>query len=221
MPIIIDDSFIGAIFKDNNNSNGNVLFMNVYLPCDTQTADALHKYRNSLAELEVVIREQNVNNVVIVGDFNADPLKGRFWKELCSFSHSFSLVFLDEQLPRDSFTYLCPAKDSTSWLDHIFCTKVVANRIRNIYIDYESSIYDHFPLHFEFEFIIQQTTCKQKELSSKHMVKWHQLSEKDKASIKMEIELLVRKSDLLDHEIFHCLNVKCKSKHHLGYIDSV
>ena len=132
-PIIIDDSLIGVIFKDNNNSSNNILFMNVYLPCDAQTSDALDKYRNSLAELEVVIREQNVNNVVIVGDFNADPLKGRFWKELCTFSHSFSLVFLDEQLPRDTFTYLCPAKDSTSWLDHIFCTKVVAQRVSNIY----------------------------------------------------------------------------------------
>ena len=220
-PIIIDDSLIGVIFKDNNNSSNNILFMNVYLPCDAQTSDALDKYRNSLAELEVVIREQNVNNVVIVGDFNADPLKGRFWKELCTFSHSFSLVFLDEQLPRDTFTYLCPAKDSTSWLDHIFCTKVVAKRVSNIYIDYEASIYDHFPLHFEFEFSIQRGNCKQKQFSSERMVKWHKLSEKDKALIKKKMELLVRESELLDDEIFHCLTANCKSKHHLKHIDSV
>ena len=220
-PIIIDDSLIGAIVKDYNNPTNNILFVNVYLPCDTQTADALDKYRNSLAELEVVIREQGVNNVVVVGDFNADPLKGRFWKELCNFSHSFSLVFLDEQLPRDSFTYLCPAKDSTSWLDHIFCTKVIAKRIRNIYIDYEASIYDHFPLHFEVEFPIQRTPCIQKQFLSERMVKWHQLSEKDKDLIKKKMDVLVRESELLDHEIFQCLKVNCKSKHHLRHIDSV
>ena len=104
----------------------------------------------------MIILEQNVNIIIIVGDFNADPFKGRFWNELCSFSHLFSLVFLDEQLPRDTFTYLCPAKDSTSWLDHIFCTKVMAKRITNISVDYGSSICDHFPMYFEFNFKVQE-----------------------------------------------------------------
>ena len=220
-PLIIDDSLIGAIFRDNDNVNNNILFLNVYLPCDTQTADAFDKYRNSLAKLEVIIQEQSVNNVVIVGDFNADPVKGRFWKELCSFSHSFSLVFLDEQLPRDTFTYLCPAKDSTSWLDHTFCTKYIASRIRNVYVDYKASIYDHFPLHFECELYVQHTTYKQKQYSSERMVRWHQLSEKDKSMIKMKIEHLIRKSELLEHDIFHCSTVKCKDKQHLKYIDSI
>ena len=53
------------------------------------------------------------------------------------------------------------------------------------------------------------------------MVRWHQLSEKDKACIKTKIEHLVKKSELLDHEIFHCLTVNCKDDHHLKYIDSI
>ena len=32
---------------------------------------------------------------------------------------------------------------------------------------------------------------------------------------------MIKKSELLDHEIFHCLTVNCKNKHHLKYIDSV
>ena len=65
------------------------LFLNVYLPCDSQNPASFDCYRNALARLEVVIKEQNLSKLVLVGDFNADPFKGRFWKELLSFTKSF------------------------------------------------------------------------------------------------------------------------------------
>ena len=95
-PLIYDDSIIGILLTDKNNNNNNkILFLNVYLPCDSQTTDAFDNYRNALARLEVILREQNVNNVVITGDFNADPFKGRFWNDLRDFMRSMSLIFLD------------------------------------------------------------------------------------------------------------------------------
>ena len=142
-PLLIDDSIIGIVLKDTNNDDNQILFLNVYLPCDSQTTSAFDNYRDALAKLEVIIREQNISNVVITGDFNADPYKGRFWNELCNFIKSLSLVFIDEQLPRDTFTYLCPAKDTTSWLDHIFCSRQVVDSINNVRVNYEASIYDN------------------------------------------------------------------------------
>ena len=91
--------------------------------CDLQTYDALDRYRTMLANIEIVIKEQNVSNVVLAGDCNADPFKGRFQKELLGFMQSISLLLVDEVLPDDSFTYLCPAKNITSWLDHVLCNK--------------------------------------------------------------------------------------------------
>ena len=87
------------------------------MPCDLQTMEALDNYRSMIAKLDVIIREQNINEVIITGDFNADPFKGRFWTELLAFKDSHSLVMKDELLPEDSFTYLCPARNTTSWLD--------------------------------------------------------------------------------------------------------
>ena len=147
-PVIVDDSVIGIILI---NDSVSLFFLNVYLPCDFQTMDSLDKYRNALALLGNVIKEQNINNVVLVGDFNADPNKGRFWRELSVFSESLSLSCLDSKLPRDTFTYLCPAKSSTSWLDHILCTNQLFQCFSNVYVEYGDAICDHFPVNFELK----------------------------------------------------------------------
>ena len=81
-PLLIDDSIIGIILS---NEFDKILLLNVYLPCDKQTADALHNYRDMLANLQVTIEEQNINNIILIGDFNASPLRGRFWNELLKF----------------------------------------------------------------------------------------------------------------------------------------
>ena len=81
-PLIIDDSMIAIIIS---NMKKKILLLNVYMPCDLQTAEALENYRCMLSKVEVVIREQNVTDLIIAGDFNADPKKGRFWHELSEF----------------------------------------------------------------------------------------------------------------------------------------
>ena len=81
-PIFNNDSLIGLLVQTNNSR---ILLLNVYLPCDMQTTDALDNYKCSLVNIESVIRENNVNQIVLAGDFNADPRKGRFWKLLVEF----------------------------------------------------------------------------------------------------------------------------------------
>ena len=58
IPVLVNDFIIGVILKMKDFS---VLLLNVYLPCDLQTLDAIENYRQSLAMLDVVIREQNAN----------------------------------------------------------------------------------------------------------------------------------------------------------------
>ena len=163
--------------------------MNVYLPCDLQNSDALDKYRNALASLEAIVREQNINDVVIVGDMNADPFKGRFWKELSFFCKSLSLSVLDEHLPGDSFTYLCPAKNSTSWLDHILGTVSVAKQISNVHIDHGIAIFDHFPVCFDFSFPQEHNHCRDDVVSTGEFVSWNRISSLDEDDIKNGMEL--------------------------------
>ena len=125
-----------------------MLILNVYLPCDLQTLEALEEYRQSLAMLEIIIAEQNVNNVIIGGggDFSADPLKGRFWKLPREFCDSMSLHILQDFLPSDAFTYLCPTRNTTSWLDHFICSNKFKDNVMNVSVNYETALYDHFPV---------------------------------------------------------------------------
>ena len=220
-PLLIDDSLIGIILKSSNNSNNKTLFLNVYLPCDSQNPESFDNYRNALARLEIVIKEQNFNTLVLIGDFNADPFKGRFWKELLSFTKSLSLKFLDERLPCDTFTYLCPAKDSTSWLDHIFATELAVEEISNIYIDYKAAAYDHFPLLFNFDFNSDLEFYAKEDNIIDNMVYWNRMNNEDKNQIKEFIDSMITEYGLLDHELFFCTKVNCKNETHLKYIEDI
>ena len=166
----------------------------------------------------MIIREQNFNNLVLVGDFNADPFKGRFWKELLIFKQALSLIFIDEQLPRDTFSYLCPAKDSTSWLDHIFASEPAAKRLTNVFIDYNSSIYDHFPLCFQYAFHDEQIFMKKPDVQVEKMINWNRVNEKDKSIISCKIDELIKQSQFINDELFYCTCVNCKDPKHIEYI---
>ena len=220
-PLVVDDTIIGLVLTNPNDCYSKTLFLNVYLPCDAQTPQAYDNYRSSLAQLDVIIREQNFNNVVLVGDFNADPFKGRFWKELLKFTQHLSLVCVDEQLPQDTFTYLCPAKDSTSWLDHVFASKPAAQNITNIRVDYESSIFDHFPVCFEYAFHVEQAYIQKIGIQAEKMVNWNKINEKDKKFISCKIDDTIKQSTYTEEELFHCSRVNCKDQKHLECIDTV
>ena len=214
----IDDSMIGIVLS---NGKENILILNVYLPCDFQTFDALDNYRNSLAKLKLVIEEQNVSSFIIVGDFNADPFKGRFWKELLLFCQSFSLSVVDKQLPNDTFTYLCPARNGTSWLDHILCTSNLLQNMSNVVVSYESAIYDHFPIHFNLEFCTEVSKSPTDEDIVGKLVNWSKLSVNDKKQVKSIIHYLLDVKGLLCHDLFSCTKVKCSNIKKLQHIDKV
>ena len=216
-PLIVDDSIIGIIIS---NGTSKILLMNVYLPCDYQTYDALDNYRCMLAKLEVVIRDQNIPGVIITGDFNADPFKGRFWQELLTFKESLSLLVLDRRLPQDTFTYLCPSKNTTSWLDHVLCTKDLADNLFNVQVDYNGPLYDHFPVHFTLEFDFSYCTASADDIK-KEFVNWNKISDKDKHDIQLKLDNLLNTLNLLDDEVFNCKVVRCNNKKHKDRLDEI
>ena len=216
-PVLINDFIIGVVLKYENKK---FLFLNVYMPCDLQNFDSLDRYRHALATLDVIVKEQDINNVILVGDFNADPSKGRFWKELVAFCESLPLECLHTKLPHDTFTYLCPAKSTTSWLDHILCSAQAVQYFSNIYVDYNCAIYDHFPLCFDFNLFVNTRKCASNSVSTDKLVNWNKLSDLDKDSIERSIEDNIADKGILDCQAFSCFNVNCKNENHIQEIDS-
>ena len=119
------------------------------MPFDDGSIEKLFKYKSAIYEIENVIKDDpNFRNVVL-RDFNADKFTHlRFWKEIEDFMNRAFLKAEDyDRRPSDSFTYLSPGHDTTSWLDHVVTD--VGGDVVNISIEYSFSIYDHFPIGFQ------------------------------------------------------------------------
>ena len=218
-PLIIDDSLIAITIS---NMKIKILLLNVYMPCDLQTPEALENYRCMLSKVEVVIREQNVTDVIIAGDFNADPKKGRFWRELSDFMRSFSLLALDDQLPQDTFTYLCPARSTTSWLDHVLCSKKLKDFISNLVVNYDIALFDHFPLYFNLKF---ELTFIRKEddvcVSHDMFVDWKKINKTDEGIISRKLDDMLNSLNLINDEVLNCQVIGCKNKGHRKRLDVI
>ena len=100
-----NDNVMGIIVCDGRE---NCLILNVYLPCDMRNDSSLDNYRFVIADLINITEHEMFDNIIIAGDFNADPYKGRFWREFNYFCLTAGLTVADMTLPQDTFTYLSP-----------------------------------------------------------------------------------------------------------------
>ena len=125
------------------------LVINIYLICDYRNVESLVEYKSILAELGNVLASEDFDNVIIAGDWNADPNKGRFFNEYISFLRENSLFSSDtEMLPADSYSYISNNESAgTSWLDHILCSS--PSIINNCAILYGYTFEDHIPINCE------------------------------------------------------------------------
>ena len=114
----VDERINGIYVTEGNNK---ILMINVYMPYDAKDVYSLDNYLSNLSILNDLISLSEANNVILVGDFNADHLKNtRFWKELKCMADTFDLFHVTGFLENHNFTYLCPADSATNFLDHIF-----------------------------------------------------------------------------------------------------
>ena len=126
------------------------LLFNVYMNCDYGTNESLIEYKNSMAQLANFINAEAYDDIIIAGDFNCDPVKSRFFKELKSLCAIFDLRISSlNNLPADSFTFISRNQIcGTSWLDHIISSN--SARVKNLSILYNLTFEDHIPIKFTF-----------------------------------------------------------------------
>ena len=58
---------------------------NIYMPYDNQRDNSIAEYQQLLGELQAAINSLNTGKILLFGDFNADPRKGRLWGYLSDF----------------------------------------------------------------------------------------------------------------------------------------
>ena len=220
-PIYVNDRIIGITLKIGSKK---YLIINVYMPVDKRTLNSFDEFKNTLALVEALILENNTNNIVILGDFNAHPQKPNLWSEINLFTDDYSLVSLDSEFPNDTFTYLSPNNLYKSWLDHIFCSKHLRNSIANLEVLYGVALDDHMPVAFTFHITLDHNI---KQLSyrkdnstynTKEFVLWNKLTEKQLDDYSNMISKELDFIDWFKAKSFYCFDVKCCDQSHLQEI---
>ena len=126
------------------------------------------------------MNDANYSEIIISGDFNCDPTKGRFFNELSDLSSNHGISIYDVvKLPANSFTYISRNNTcSTSWLDHLLTSN--DELISNFPIGYDITFVDHLPILFELATprtqIFDENLDDLKSNSERLIVQWDRVS---------------------------------------------
>ena len=72
-PMMFSERILGLMIEVGNNS---YLILNVYFFCDYGDVESLLNYKSMLAEISSICEDTNFDEIIIIGDMNADTAKG-------------------------------------------------------------------------------------------------------------------------------------------------
>ena len=216
-PFFYSDRIMGIYLE---NDNERLLLLNVYLPCDYRNQESLIEFRSVMTKLSAIVeseKQSSTDSVIIAGDFNGDPFKGRFYKEVKLFANEYSFFMSDvELLPDSSHTYVsCNSSCSTSWIDHFLSSN---NQIvSSCEILYGVTFNDHIPILFDFRFELSCPNILRVTEPTHSSIPWNTLSEDLLESYR------VRLDDICSAKCFSILNCDtnfCNDADHYLELDS-
>ena len=78
-------------------------------------------------------------------------------------------------LPPDTFTYLSPSHNSTSWLDHVLCSGDVT--VTDIKVLNNLSLFDHFPITVKIDLKSGETLIPENKNHVRQFIDWTKFDE--------------------------------------------
>ena len=93
--------------------------------CNYRTIESLIEYKENFAKIEEKFFDEEYDELIISGDFNSDPKKGRFFNELKCCIDVFELASPDiDRKPSVSYSYISRNQIfSNMWLVHVITVK--------------------------------------------------------------------------------------------------
>lgn len=196
------------------------LILNVYLPCDYGDIDSLIEFRSTLADIANAFDSEEFDNFICVGDFNADPNKGRFFRYLSTFIEQNALYISDiETLPSESYSYISSNNTcSTSWIDHVVCSDL--QYVDNHKILYGTTFYDHIPIQFDLScplnsFVDFHRPKKPINVNYKR-INWDKVTLENKLHYFEELEDLSR---FISYDVLNCEVDNCQNPFHYNELE--
>lgn len=216
-----DDTRILGI---NVNVNGNdMLFVNVYLPCDSPENG--NEFISYLTILDNIVENHCSPYVYFIGDFNANLLKNaegqihtQFGQELLSFCEDEGYIVSDMLLLQpNSYSFVSLAHGTVSWLDHVITTTSAHEFIDCIRIDTNFVSSDHCPLFVTLD-VKYSADSQENYVRSGKSVDWSQVTPQQKLDYKSQSEFYL--SNIKIPGSVHCKDGNCSSKAHKAHIEN-
>ena len=196
------------------------LLVNMYAPCDYRNSESFIEYISTLCELSNFLNQEHFDDVLLCGDFNCDPNKGRFFKLFMDFANRHSLICYDiMNLPRSSYTYVSSnSYCSTSWLDHLLVSN--SSLVAEFTILYDFALEDHVPIYFEMCIPdkIQMVENTNSSDSRYLFVQWDRASSEEKSLYKESLDYFVSN---LNFESLSCSQSNCNDEGHKNELDMI
>ena len=201
-----------------NFDNKKYLLINIYCPCDYRNEDSYIKFMSTMNDLSNICQTYAFDEIIVAGDFNCDPIRGRFFSQATSFMERHSLVMVDlNRLPNDSFTYVSSnAACSTSWLDHIICSS--QELINNITIMYHTTFYDHIPLLFDVIVPIVEVNLQEEIFPELSYILWDKLQDRELFNFQNNLDACF---DNFIPDSFLCGDRNCCDKRHVDELEKI
>ena len=134
------------------NATDKLLFITVYMPCDTGVCDvnrAAEDFYDVLTEISRIVHVYGEYEVVIGGDFNTAYIRNNAHSTLLrNFCEDESLVNANMHKNADiDYTYCNYASGTTSVIDHFLLTEQAYDSIINVHVVHSgTNLSDHDPL---------------------------------------------------------------------------
>lgn len=200
-----------------------MLFVNVYLPfeCDENAPEYSHCLGKIMSNLE----ESTESYAYVLGDFNADPSKGKFWDEVMEYSAEVGLVASDVEFFKGPnqhvvYTYVSESHHTTSWLDHCLCTPLSHAIIRRYDILTKYAVSDHIPLSLELDCDICVKTLNNEKGFGGKKVNWSNVSDDDIQTYGELADSLLGQI-VCNYETLTCNDTSCNDPLHRDQIDKL
>ena len=214
-PFFYSDRIMGIFLSGGQR----ILILNLYLPCDYRNEESYLSYKNCLSNLNNISVMRDFDNLIMCGDLNADPHKGRFYRELVNHVNMLDLHIADvSYLPMDSYTFLS-SQDccSTSWLDHVIVSD--SSLVSNFKIYYGTTLHDHIPIGCSVRSDFSISTEEENHTPSENFfIKWDRISDQSLEQYKINIDFFV-------HGVFNegleCGALNCRSGSHINELTNL
>lgn len=234
--ILYKKSIAGSIIKINTSSKrvcavilnskdglNDVLFINVYMPCDTfSNTSCSDAYLETLNAIDQLICKYPNARLLIGGDWNTDPSRlNAQTRVFMEFTNRNNLTLCwNSPVAKQDFTYVNHSLGHSSCLDHFLVSKTVLddmNVCKVLDSPLNASNHNIVNLSFKCDFEAMNTSDRQFESDK---IAWHKVSDNDINNYKNCLDTLLDGMQL-PTDVIHCDDVNCKCDTHVSQINDL